>query len=255
MKVSKLGLLVAMFLSGSMAIAQGTADDYRRAYALKEKFSANKVFYSNVNPQWVEGTHQFWYVRNTPDGRIYVSVHADKKGRQELFDHQRLATALSAASGKEVKPGSLSLERLSVNKGLDTLRFVFDNQRWMYTTRKNRLMNEGALPVPPKQKHWMETDDEKTAAPVPSPDGKYVAFIKNHNICEGYGYGKRKTVKLGWYIGQLLFSLHPLVTGWHESGFLQNPSGGETLCLLCGIFSGGSASAQTSQTRICQAGG
>lgn len=46
MKVGKLGWLVAMFLSGGMAIAQGTADDYRRAYALKEKFSADKVFYS-----------------------------------------------------------------------------------------------------------------------------------------------------------------------------------------------------------------
>lgn len=79
MKVGKLGWLVAMFLSGGMAIAQGTADDYRRAYALKEKFSADKVFYSNVNPQWIEGTHQFWYVRNTPDGRLYVSVDADKK--------------------------------------------------------------------------------------------------------------------------------------------------------------------------------
>lgn len=65
MKVSRLGLLIAMFLSGGMAIAQGTADDYRRAYALKEKFSAGKVFYSNVNPQWIADTHLFWYVRNT----------------------------------------------------------------------------------------------------------------------------------------------------------------------------------------------
>ena len=31
MKVGKLGWLVAMFLSGGMAVAQGTADDYRRA--------------------------------------------------------------------------------------------------------------------------------------------------------------------------------------------------------------------------------
>ncbi len=109
MKVGKLGWLVAMFLSGGMAVAQGTADDYRRAYALKEKFSADKVFYSNVNPQWIEGTHQFWYVRNTPDGRLYVSVDADKKARKELFDSHRLAKALGAASGKEVKPEALAL--------------------------------------------------------------------------------------------------------------------------------------------------
>ena len=77
MNVCKLGLLIAMLLSGGMAIAQGTVNDYNRAYALREKFSANKVFYSNVTPQWIEGTHQFWYVRNTPEGRIYVSVNAD----------------------------------------------------------------------------------------------------------------------------------------------------------------------------------
>lgn len=182
MKVRKLGLVIAMLLSGGMAIAQGTAEDYRRAYALREKFGANKVFYSNVNPQWIEGTHHFWYVRNTPDGRIYVAVDADKKRRKELFDHPRLAAELSAASGKEIKPGALALERLSVTKGLDTLRFVFHNRRWMYASRKNQLRSEGALPVVPKQRHWMERDDEKTASPVPSPDGKRVAFIKNHNI-------------------------------------------------------------------------
>ena len=92
MNVCKLGLSIAMLLSGGMAFAQGTVDDYNRAYALREKFSANKVFYSNVTPQWIEGTHQFWYVRNMPEGRIYVSVNADKKNRKELFDHKRLRT-------------------------------------------------------------------------------------------------------------------------------------------------------------------
>ena len=106
MKVGKLGWLVAMFLSGGMAVAQGTVDDYRRAYALKEKFSADKVFYSNVNPQWIEGTHQFWYVRNTPDGRLYVSVDADKKARKELFDSHRLAKGAGCCIRKRGQAGS-----------------------------------------------------------------------------------------------------------------------------------------------------
>lgn len=202
MKVSRLGLLIAMFLSGGMAIAQGTADDYRRAYALKEKFSAGKVFYSNVNPQWIAGTHLFWYVRNTPDGRVYVSVNADKKERKELFDHHRLAKALGAASGKEVRPEALFLDRLWVGKGLDTLRFVFNDRRWMYVSRKDRLVDEGALPVPPVQKHWMEVDDEKTAEPVLSPDGKWTAFIKNQNIyVKEVATGKEKQLSLDGTLG------------------------------------------------------
>ena len=106
MKVGKLGWLVAMFLSGGMAVAQGTADDYRRAYALKEKFSADKVFYSNVNPQWIEGTHQFWYVRNTPDGRLYVSVDADKKARKELFDSPSFGKGVGCCIRKRGQAGS-----------------------------------------------------------------------------------------------------------------------------------------------------
>lgn len=191
-----------MLLSGSMAIAQGTAEDYRRAYSLREKFSANQMFYAGVTPQWIEGTHQFWYVRNTPEGKVYVSVNADRKTRRELFDHRRLAGALGAASGREVRPGALQLERLRVSKGLDTLRFTFSNQRWLYAARKNLLVNEGPLPAPQPQRHWMERDDEKTAAPVTSPDGKYTAFIKNDNIhVREVATGREKQLSLDGTLG------------------------------------------------------
>ena len=198
MKLDKLGLLmIAMLLNGGMAIAQGTVDDYNRAYSLRDKFNANKVFYSNVNPEWIEGTHQFWYVRNTPEGRIYVAVHADKKGRKELFDHKQLASTLGKASGKEVNPEAINLERLRVNKTLDTLRFNFNNQKWMYAVRKNQLTDEGALPSPSKPRHWMEWDDEKSAGAVTSPDGKYTAFIKNDNVyVKEVATGKEKQLSL-----------------------------------------------------------
>ena len=198
MSVNKLGLfLIAMLLNGGMAIAQGTVEDYNRAYSLRDKFNNNKVFYSNVNPEWIEGTHQFWYIRNTPEGRIYVSVNADKKGRKELFDHKQLANTLTKASGKEVKPEAINLERLYVNKALDTLRFNFNNQKWMYAVRKNQLINEGALPTPPKPRHWMEWNDEKSAGPVISPDGKYTAFIKNDNVyVKEVATGKEKQLSL-----------------------------------------------------------
>ena len=183
MKLAKLALWAAMFLSGSMAMAQGTVDDYRRAYALREKYSADNVFYSDVMPRWIEDTHSLWYVRKTPEGRQYVYVDADKKDRKELFDHRHLGKELALVSGKEVKPEALFLERLSVNPAKDTLRFAFNNHRWTYAVSQKQLTDEGMLPVPPKQKHWMERDDEKEGAPVTSPDGKYVAFIKNDNVC------------------------------------------------------------------------
>ena len=72
----------------------------------------------------------------------------------------------------------------------------------MYASRKNQLVNEGTVPLPPKQKHWMEVDDEKTASPVPSPDGKWIAFIKNQNIyVKEVATGKEKQLSLDGTLG------------------------------------------------------
>ena len=170
-------------LTGGMALAQGTVEDYNRAYELREKYNSKHVFYSNVNPQWIDGTKLFWYVRNTPEGNEYVKVDAGKQKRTALFDQQKLSAALESSTGKDIDPMQLPIQRCHVTPGADTLRFVYEGKRWCFDIRRNRLTDEGQLPAPGRQRHWMEVDDEKGGAPVTSPDGKYVAFIKNDNIC------------------------------------------------------------------------
>lgn len=170
-------------LTGGMALAQGTVEDYNRAYELREKYNSKYVFYSNVNPQWIDGTNLFWYVRNTPEGNEYVKVDAGKQKRTALFDQQKLSAALESSTGKDIDPMQLPIQRCHVTPGADTLRFVYEGKRWCFDIRRNRLTDEGQLPAPGRQRHWMEVDDEKGGAPVTSPDGKYVAFIKNDNIC------------------------------------------------------------------------
>ncbi len=176
---------IALAIIGNMPMmAQGTLDDYNRAYELPRRFSADKVYYSDVNPHWVGGTTTFWYVRNTPEGRIYTKVDARKRKREVLFDHKRLADRLHSATGKEVKPTTLHLSECRVTKGLDTLIFLYANKRWTYSIRKNRLTDNGSPTPRPhhRQRHWMEEDDEKGGRPVVSPDGKHTAYIKNDNI-------------------------------------------------------------------------
>ncbi len=182
MKPDRLILLASLCITSTVSMAQGTVEDYNRAYSLRQKYNANNVYYSNVTPQWIDGTNSFWYVRNSPEGKVYSLVNANKKERKELFNHKLLTQKLALASGKDIKSNALSLGNLSVNKGADTLRFVFNNTHWLYASRKNILLNQGTVTAPGKQKHWMEMDDENEGAPVTSPDGKKVAFIKNHNI-------------------------------------------------------------------------
>ena len=142
------------------------------------------MYYSGVSPRWIGNTHTFWYVRHTPEGDRYVKVDADKQTRTDLFNHDKLATALAKSTGRKVDGKRLNLQSLSVNERQDTLRFQYDGKNFIYAVKKNRLEDKGHIHYPQRgqQRHWMEVDDEKGGRPVTSPDGKHEAFIKNDNI-------------------------------------------------------------------------
>lgn len=164
------------------SLAQGTIEDYNRAYAAPKVFSARNVYYSNVRPVWYGDKPVFWYVRETPDGRQYVTVDAATKKRTPLFDHKKLAEALTREDGRRVSPDSIWLDRLSVSPKADTLRFIRDGHRKEYIAKTGRVNDLGALPPRPVEPHWMVVNEEKDAAPVVSPDGTMEAFIKNSNV-------------------------------------------------------------------------
>ena len=177
---------VLLFALGSMSCislwAQGTVEDYNRAYALREKYNAKHVLYAGVVPHWVDQTSAFWYVRQTEKGKEYVKVDAASKKRTALFDQQKMAAALTEKAGRAINAYNLPLQNCRLNISLDTLRFQLDGKFWAYSIKNNRLLDEGAIPLRGKERHWMEVDDEKEGRPVTSPDGKWTAFIKNDNV-------------------------------------------------------------------------
>lgn len=176
---------VLLLALGSMSIslwAQGTVEDYNRAYELREKYNAKHVLYAGVIPHWVDQTSAFWYVRQTEKGKEYVKVDAASKKRTALFDQQKMAAALTEKAGRAINAYNLPLQNCRLNISLDTLRFQLDGKFWAYSIKNNRLLDEGAIPPRGKERHWMEVDDEKEGRPVTSPDGKWTAFIKNDNV-------------------------------------------------------------------------
>lgn len=171
-----------MALVGLSAVAQGTVEDYNRAYSARKNFGAQNVFYSNVKATWLNGAPSFWYVREKPEGREYVIVDAARRKRTPLFDHRRLADALAAETGRRVVSDSLYLDRLAVNATADTLSFRFNGRNWQYLTHRKRLNDMGAIQPDPTYPHWMVVNDEKDNGPVISPDGTKEAFIRNSNV-------------------------------------------------------------------------
>jgi len=174
-------LSVYSFL-GLILFAQTTVEDYKRAFSLNEKFK-DKVFYSGVNPQWIGKSNTFWYVSNTPEGRVYTLVNALKKTKKPLFDHQKLAEALTKATDKKIDAAKLYLQNIKAENN-DTLFFEYEQKQWSFAYKTAQLKNEG--PVRDRnrrpQRYWGTVDEEKESRPAQSPDKSFTAFVKDYNV-------------------------------------------------------------------------
>jgi len=175
-----LQLTTCLLLVSNLIFSQGTVEDYNRAYSLREKYD-NLVYYSNVRPEWIGATHNFWYVRETPQGKYYILTEADRQVQSPLFDQTKLAALLSANTGKSISPTNLSLEKLQVSPSLNKMSFGLNGYRWTYSIRENLLLKGPIIKEPIDNAE--DNFDRVDGKPVRSPDGKLEARIKNCNIC------------------------------------------------------------------------
>jgi dipeptidyl aminopeptidase/acylaminoacyl peptidase len=158
----------ALLVSPQSALAQGTSADYARANGLRAKYEALAV---NVPgpATWVGHTHRFWYRLSTTSGSEFLMYDADSRQKRPAFDHERLAAALSKASGT-----SYTARKLPFN----TFTFADD---------------EGAIDVTVEGEPWTcsltayacrKTEPRRRPEDTPrvSPDKKWEAVIVNYNV-------------------------------------------------------------------------
>jgi len=144
---------------------------YERAESYLPWNVARLIFNTSIRPNWLEGTDGFWYKRSTRQGTEFVLIGADSGARQLLFDHQRLAEELSQSSGKFVTHDQLSLENLTLVKEGESPRieFVFDGSNWTCDL-ESYACTRGEAP------------EAENPGEVASPDGRWVAFLRDGNV-------------------------------------------------------------------------
>ena len=183
----KTAFVLAVFcLCAASTFAQGTVDDYRRAYAVGAKYQG-KMLNASVRAQAIDGTHQFWYTVQTADGTAYKLVDADANTCAPLFDKAKLAQQLAEKTGKEVAAGSLGIGNARVERdeqsGHNTMRFEYDRKRWTYDLSSETLAGgeEARRGWGGAGRHWMEVPDEKDGV-SPSPAGDIELYHKDNNL-------------------------------------------------------------------------
>jgi alpha-glucosidase/alpha-D-xyloside xylohydrolase len=155
------------------------------------------VFKDRITPHWFHNGTRFWYRNDLSGGtREFVLVDAKKGTRALAFDHEKLAAALSKAEGgKSYAADKLPFDAIAFDDGSKSVRFKLGETPWKcdletYECSKVQPADppsepETAAASAPQRPQDRRGDGEPTGGPRDrrrSPDGKWVAFVKEHDV-------------------------------------------------------------------------
>ncbi len=116
-----------------LTYAQGSRVDYERAAHLAET-TRDTIFRHQVDPDWAADGKSFWYrVQTGRDKHRFIWVDADSGTRRELFDHDRLAAALTEVRQEPVAADNLPFATLAlemVEGSPHAIDFNYVGQKW-----------------------------------------------------------------------------------------------------------------------------
>ncbi len=173
--------------------AGGDSAAYERAASLRERH-AGKVFHDRIGVHWLEEGARFWFRHDFPDGHRFRQVQTATGDEAALFDHEKLARALSENQGEPVDPERLPFRDLKWNPG-EAMRFEGFGARWKATlpglvverlesvdeteeSRRERRGNRARRGRDRRQR----PDREASSYEAVSPDGAHVAYFRGFNV-------------------------------------------------------------------------
>jgi dipeptidyl-peptidase-4 len=166
------GILTLAFFNLSSANPQEkrilTIEDYAHAEKFLRQHTDSLVFGANVRPTWID-ENAFWYRNDIPEGYEFVLVDAKKKQRNRAFDHEKLAAALSQATGKSHEPFKLPFQSIEFSDDRNSLTFAVDSTEYIYDILNNHCAKGEA-------RKRMDRNS------IVSPDGTLAAIIREHNL-------------------------------------------------------------------------
>lgn len=172
MKIKSLGLWLIFGLLSLCVVgmhAEVKREDYVRAESFMPQNVMKRLYRMSVTPNWIEETDRFWYKVNTREGKEFILVDPALSRRKHAFDHVRLTASLSEASGKAYDANKLPFETIEFVKGKNAIRFEIDKTFWLCDLNFYQCSKDEEY-IKPKE-HELH-----------SPDGKWAAFVKEHNL-------------------------------------------------------------------------
>ena len=158
-----------------------------------------RIYKDRVTPHWFGTNGQFWYRNDLPGNRReFILVDAKAGQRGKAFDHDKLAKALSVATGKDFSADKLPFEQLEFLRDGKEVRFEAADKTWICDlasyecTESKQRENErppadnstgrggrgaGRRGQPPS-----EEQSGEQGRLVRSPNEKWSSYVKAHNV-------------------------------------------------------------------------
>lgn len=148
-----------------------TQEDYKRAVSFMFNNYNNKTAFNlNTRVNWFDDNSGIWFIDYAKETKTYKTIAFKNRKVQLLFDHQKLADALSKISNTQVKANDLSLSNIEkVEKNTITFR----------SNRKNYTLNLKTYAIKLKEESEREAQNLFESK---SPDGKWIAYVKAYNL-------------------------------------------------------------------------
>jgi dipeptidyl-peptidase 4 len=159
--------------------------NYSRAEQLLNWNSDRLVSGDQVNPQWLKDGNRFWYRNKTANGAEFVLVDPGSASRTLLFDHVKLAQAMTAASDTAFDGNKLPFQNFKFTKDGENeteIEFSAVRKRFVCNIHLYRCTVGDTLP---------------SEVPfVKSPDKKLEAFVSKNNLWVRNAETKKDSVQL-----------------------------------------------------------
>jgi dipeptidyl aminopeptidase/acylaminoacyl peptidase len=147
---------------------QLTADDYARAERFLGQHTAPLVAGTAGRPTWLPDG-RFWYRATTPAGSAFLVVNPARRSRDPLFDHGRLAQALSRVLDSTVSGDRLPFQTFELAPDLGSMTLAVRARSLRCDLRAYTCADAPSKPKAPDHSSL-------------SPDSTRAVFIRDHDL-------------------------------------------------------------------------
>ncbi len=147
-----------------------TIEDYNRAVSFSRENYYNKTafnLYTNVN--WFQDNSGGWFIDNSKLGKIYKKIQFKDDQIINLFDHEKLAVALSTIKGENVDAFNINIQNIDQ---------ISENEIEISFNSVKYLVNLTNYQLNARSKEEVYRNESESI----SPDGQWIAYTQDYNL-------------------------------------------------------------------------